>query len=280
MAYNEIEQRGTADFPILFACLDSAHPRYNMSAHWHSEIELIRILEGEFPIPLNSNRYNLKKGDCVFINPQTVHQGIPQNCIYECIVFHIDFLYSIGLDNNSFIKCIIDGEHLIQEYFPYGDNKTTHALNNIFDSFTKNSSARKFRVISAFYNFFAVILEENLYIQNIGNNKIMNNKNIIKLKSILSFLRENYDKPLSLEMISNNAKMSPKYLGSFFKNMTGKTPIVYLNEYRIEKASHKLIYTDMQVTDIAYSCGFADLSYFIKTFKCIKGVSPGKFRNM
>ena len=74
--------------------------------------------------------------------------------------------------------------------------------------------------------------------------------------------------------------MSPKYLGSFFKNMTGKTPIEYLNEYRIEKASHMLKYTDMQVTDIAYSCGFSDLSYFIKTFKNIKGITPGKFRNI
>lgn len=39
-----------------------------------------------------------------------------------------------------------------------------------------------------------------------------------------------------------------------------------------------LVNTDETVTQIAYSCGFNDLSYFIKQFKNEKGVSPGKFR--
>ena len=61
--------------------------------------------------------------------------------------------------------------------------------------------------------------------------------------------------------------------------MTGKTPIEYLNEYRIEKATRKLRLTDMSVTDVAFSSGFSDLSYFIKIFKKTKGVSPGKYRS-
>ena len=52
----------------------------------------------------------------------------------------------------------------------------------------------------------------------------------------------------------------------------------YLTLYRIEKASRKLINTDSSVTSIAFSCGFNDLSYFIKTFKKVKGITPAKFR--
>ena len=62
--------------------------------------------------------------------------------------------------------------------------------------------------------------------------------------------------------------------------MTGKPPIEYLNEYRIEKAVRKLRLTNLSITDIAFSCGFSDLSYFIKTFKKTKGVSPGKYRSI
>jgi len=60
--------------------------------------------------------------------------------------------------------------------------------------------------------------------------------------------------------------------------MTTKTPVEYLNSYRIEKASRKLLNTDMSVTSVAFSCGFNDLSYFIKTFKAIKGITPAKYR--
>ena len=61
MAYNEIAQRGSPDFPVDYFYLDEAHSKYNMAAHWHSEIELLRVLEGEFEATLNNNSYILKK---------------------------------------------------------------------------------------------------------------------------------------------------------------------------------------------------------------------------
>jgi AraC-like DNA-binding protein len=48
--------------------------------------------------------------------------------------------------------------------------------------------------------------------------------------------------------------------------------------YRIERAARKLDGSDASITQIAFDCGFNDLSYFIKTFKEIKGVSPSKYR--
>ena len=74
--------------------------------------------------------------------------------------------------------------------------------------------------------------------------------------------------------------MSPKYFCAFFKNMTKKSPVEYLNSYRVERAARKLLNSDLSVTDIAFSCGFNDLSYFIKTFKAEKGVTPAKFRSL
>ena len=91
-------------------------------------------------------------------------------------------------------------------------------------------------------------------------------------------MRSSYDTQISLEQMANVAGMSPKYFCYFFKEMTGKTPGEYLKGYRIEKASSKLMYTDLSVTEIAYASGFNDLSYFIKTFKAQKGISPKKFK--
>ena len=60
--------------------------------------------------------------------------------------------------------------------------------------------------------------------------------------------------------------------------MTNKTAFEYLIDYRIEQASKKLISTDESVTTICLDCGFNNLSYFIKTFKERKGVSPSEYR--
>ena len=43
-------------------------------------------------------------------------------------------------------------------------------------------------------------------------------------------------------------------------------------------ACKKITNSDASITDIAYSCGFNDLSYFIKTFKKIKGITPRKYK--
>lgn len=279
MPYNEIARRGTEDFPIAYFLVDENHPRYTMAAHWHSEIELIRILKGEFYVSLNKNTYTAKKGDIIFVNSETVHQGVPVDCVYECIVFHPDFLYSKALDCQLFIEKILDKECVIKEFFPFEDSEIHDALNSLFEIIIKNTeSAQKFRTISAFFSFFALVLEQNLYDSNIGYNTVSKDNRIVILKKILFFLRQNYDKPISLEMLSSTVNRSEAYVSYFFKNMTGKTPIEYLNEYRIEKACHKLRTTDASVTDIAFSCGFSDLSYFIKTFKKKMGLPPGKYR--
>ena len=279
MAYNEIEQRGTPDFPFAYFHLDSTHPRYNMAAHWHSEIEIIRVIDGGMNMTLNNKPHTLKVGDVAFINRETVHQGTPCDCVYECVVFHGEFLYSEAFDCLSLVKNITDGEWTVNEYFPKDSGKSYAALCRIFEVVLSDLPSRKFSVIAAFYNFFACVLEEKQYACNFGSKEQSSDKNLIRLKKILTYLRENFDKPITLASLAKAVNRSPKYIGSFFKNMTGKTPMEYLNEYRIEKATRKLRTTDMSVTDIAFSCGFSDLSYFIKTFKRINGVSPGKYRD-
>ena len=277
MAYNELEQRGTSDFPVAFYYIEKTHPRYNMRAHWHSELELIRILKGEFEIILNNKHYTAKKGDVIFVNSETVHHGTPKDCIYECIVFHVNFLYNDTVLCKEFMEKIANRDYIVNE-FHHGESEFVTSANLLFDSFAKKTQGYKFRVVSAFYNFLGTIADGQLYSVKEAEKEILYDKNILKIKKILLYIRENFDKAITLEDMAKKAEMSAKYFGTYFKNMTGKTPFDYLCEYRVEKAARKLLNTDMSVTEIAYSCGFNDLSYFIKTFKRINKIPPGKYR--
>lgn len=277
MSYNELKQHGTADFPIELYHIDKAHTRYEMSAHWHNEIELIRVLEGQLNVRLNNNSYTAKKGDIIFVNSQTVHSALPVECVYECVDFHLDFLPVADNSSKYFIESLINHDYLIKEFSVFDNSLFITAVNNVFEAMSHKSSGYKLRVIGALYTLFSVIIDEHLYAST-GGVSIAADKNVPKLKNVLSFIRSNYDFPITLNDMAKAAGMSPKYFCYFFKEMTRKTPIEYLNSYRVEKASRKLINTDTSVTDIAFSCGFNDLSYFIKTFKAQKGVTPAQFR--
>ena len=92
--YKEKKQHGRFDFPIEFYHVDKSHPRYDMTYHWHTEWEIIRILSGEFLITINDEKILAKKGDIIFIQDGALHGGTPNDCIYECIVFDIKLLNS------------------------------------------------------------------------------------------------------------------------------------------------------------------------------------------
>lgn len=280
MIYNEIKQRGTVDFPIEYHYIDKNHTRYEMSAHWHTEMEIIRILQGELKIRLNNREYIARRGDVVFVNPETVHGASPSECIYECVIFHIDFLDASTNSCRFFVESVLNREFVIKDYNKCGENSLINSVNSVFEAMKHKSSGYKFRVIGALYGMLGVVVDNHLYSTVTGDSEISDSKNIPKLKKVLSFLRDNYEQQLSLDDMAKAADMSPKYFCYFFKEKTGKSPVGYLNGYRIEKASQKLLNSDLSVTDIAYSCGFNDLSYFIKTFKTQKGISPTKFRKM
>ncbi len=288
MSYRELKQHGTEDFPIAFYHIDKDDTRFEMASHWHSHIEIIRIISGELNVKLYNNEYIATAGDVVFVNSETVHGAAPAyDCVYECVVLHTEMLEIKDSGCKFFIDGMLNGEYVVKEYHKSEDNSFLSSVNAIFDAMIKleetdgesrfTLTANKFSIISALYSLFAAIIDMKLYsAASIG--ELPEDKNLAKLKCVLSFIRSNYDKQITLSDMAKVASMSPKYFCHFFKSMTRKTPVEYLVAYRVEKASRKLLSTDVSVTDIAFATGFNDLSYFIKTFKRIKGETPAGFR--
>ena len=90
---NENRPRGTYEFPYEFHHIDSEHPRYVMSYHWHVEFEIIRILKGAFLVTLDEKTFRAGEGDVIFIHGGVLHSGIPEDgCVYQCIVFDLNSL--------------------------------------------------------------------------------------------------------------------------------------------------------------------------------------------
>ena len=106
---------------------------------------------------------------------------------------------------------------------------------------------------------------------------LSNHRNLYLLKNVLNYIDAHYTEKITLNELARTAGMSPKYFCHFFSEMTGRTPIDYVNYYRIERACCLLAGTDSQITDIAMLCGFNDVSYFTRAFKKYKGKSPGQY---
>ncbi len=118
-------------------------------------------------------------------------------------------------------------------------------------------------------------MEHHLYEENTYKNVSANR--LASIKKALACISENYAEPINLDTLSQAAGMNPKYFCRHFKSVTGRTPIDYLNFYRIECACELLATKDISISEAAFSCGFNDESYFIKTFHKYKGTTPKQF---
>ena len=100
-----------------------------------------------------------------------------------------------------------------------------------------------------------------------------------KINSVTDYIHEHYNEPLSTAALAEHFYMSKSHLCRIFKDATGKTPVRYLNEFRIKKACVLLNGTNERISDIAAKTGFESLYYFDRIFKKQIGVSPLNFKN-
>lgn len=93
-----------------------------------------------------------------------------------------------------------------------------------------------------------------------------------------SFLNENLDAPLSVEMLCDTLSISKARLYSLFEKRYGMGVAEYVRLCRIRKAKQLLAETSMSISEVVARCGFADYNYFSKVFKKYCSMSPREYR--
>jgi transcriptional regulator GlxA family with amidase domain len=99
-----------------------------------------------------------------------------------------------------------------------------------------------------------------------------------RIDRIMGHLNQNFDKNISLRDAAKIAGMTDVAFSRFFKVRTGKTFVDTINEVRLGNASRMLIDTTHSITEIAYKCGFNNMSNFNRLFKKKKDCTPKEFR--
>lgn len=95
---------------------------------------------------------------------------------------------------------------------------------------------------------------------------------------IQSYLEENYQTSLVREDVAKVFGLSPNYVSTLCRRQTGETYSQVLTKIRLEYACRALENSKLNITEIAYQCGFEDPGYFSRVFKKYHEVSPGQFR--
>lgn len=112
-------------------------------------------------------------------------------------------------------------------------------------------------------------LQENHH-ENIKMNAVADN--------IREFIAEHYKEDVSLQDVAGSMNYSDAYFCKIFKQCFNKSFLVYLTEYRVEKAKGLLSDMSINIKDVSAEVGYRDSNYFARVFKRSEGITPTEYR--
>lgn len=99
-----------------------------------------------------------------------------------------------------------------------------------------------------------------------------------RISRVCQFIDENYHRPIRIGEAAKLAHLSEGAFSRFFRTHIGKTFPAFVNDLRVGRACRLLAETELNVTEIALSCGYRNLSNFNRQFLQLKKGSPSEFR--
>ena len=282
--FKENVSHGTAAFPLADYVWTGEFD-YTVNQHWHKEIEMIYFEKGTFAFSCNSVDYTVEGPALAFVDAGVLHglslrRGQRESAlVFDCRMLSFEWYdesQRVILEPliNQKVKLppfLYPEDEIWPEILPLYKKALTEARKK------KASSNLKVKLYLA--EILSLLYEHQLLTatETMAEAKGYQVENI---KKVATYIREHYTSKMKISDVADYMGMSEQYLCRYFKKMTGKTLTEYMNEIRIEKASEMLSNTNEKVIDIAIQCGYDNISYFIKRFKNLKGITPQEYRKV
>lgn len=250
------------------------------------DLYVVSMKRGCDKLIYGQQKYDFDEGLMAFLSPGQIlrgeEDGVPSALEGWMLFIHPDFLWGTSLANK--IKKYEYFDYSINEALFLSDKEETiinEILKNIQNEYHSNIDSFSQDIIISYLETL-LNYAERFYQRQFITRKIVNHQILDRLENLLSdYFNSDYlvTKGLpTVQYISDNLNISPTYLRSVLKSLTGQTTQQHIHNKLIEKAKEKLSTTDLSVSEIAYELGFEHLQSFSKLFKTKTKQSPMEFR--
>lgn len=254
-------------------------------AHSHDWIEILYCLSGNMNAMLGSQEFHFRTGDLLVIPSHEVHQIISltdEKHEYFVIKFRPE-LMNMSVRLWSEYSCILPfllHNNQNQRLFAaeeLTDSEVPQIVNHFSEEYESMGYGYEIALKAEIFRLILWILRQ-WHKADGSSSKIFSEKQLKQLQTVLDYVNANYASPISVSDMAEICHVSYSYFSRLFSQMTGQTFTEYLNSVRLSAAERLLITTDLNITEIAFTCGFSDISYFTKRFTSKNDLSPMNYR--
>lgn len=278
----ELTRHGAAQFPI--ANYNDDLKKESVPWHWHTELEILIIMEGTATVAVGTERFTVKQGEGFFINSGVFHamwNKDGSDCQLHSLVFH-PRLVGGGVETVFWRKYMgpLTGNAMLKYfYFDCGEpwhEETLQTLETAWRACAEEPLGFEFEVRNALSQIVFLLVSHCSAVSKPPSKKELRDE--ARMKTMARYIQENYSAEIDAASIAGSASISESECLRCFRSVIGMPPMQYVKEFRLQKAAELLISTKHGVAEIGAQCGFLDASYFTKSFREWKGVSPSEYR--
>lgn len=282
----EDRAHGSHSFRCGFYTTNPKSECFHVPLHWHEEIELVHFISGHFSLEINMEKYDIDSECFFFIRSGELHRIVCEEpCCESALVFSPYLLCFLSNDDaqGNLLLPLAKGDLVLPRKIEKTDSCYEAILSEYKKLAAQYSSISAGHIINAPQQLFikAALLNILGYLSaaqllhTCGSQK---NENIESIKMVLSYIHTHYSEKIFISDLAGLLNLNEQYFCRFYKKATGQSPIAYLNEYRIRRATALLTETSMQITDICLECGFNNFGNFLREFRKQTSMTPSGYR--
>lgn len=255
--------------PFKLFLFEGRDGNYFREKHWHRSVEIFAVCRGDLGFFIDDKQWHLSADQFMIVNSNEVH-AIDSPMPNETIVLQIPL-------------------KMFEEYFTVEqfiwfthepgkkDDRFMELLKELYRVYTERQIGYNLKVKSIFYNIMYLLIKEYRLIQ-IDQDSVRKNRNLSRLSTITSYMKENYAGEMTLEAVARIFGYSPAYLSRMFQKYAGITFKSYLQSIRLRYALKDLESGKYSITETALRNGFSGSKGLARAFQKTYGMLPSEYR--
>lgn len=236
--------------------------------HFHKDLELVFILQGEVSLTLNATTTKIKQNELALILPNQAHSYSTEKnskawvCVFskDYVPYFADFISNKTTDN----------------VFTLPKESENYLLNNLINidpnhpTFARTEQEKILKLSSIFNLITAEFVKQKNFISKASNKTDLYRK-------IIEYIANNYTENISLDTLSNHLGYEKHYLSRYFNNCFNTNFNNFVNSYRTDYAKKLLAQKELTIAEISFKTGFGSVRSFNRAFLEIEKLTPTEY---
>ncbi|WP_407272289.1 helix-turn-helix domain-containing protein [Radiobacillus sp. PE A8.2] len=235
-------------------------------AHFHQQIEILFVLDGEVNVCINGTDKVLNVGDLAIAFPNAIHQyETEQYSQVALLIFSMDIA---GDFSTNLLKYESPSPFL-------SSNKVHKDIPYCIKAFQEQPQIKNMdvRLMKGYITVMLSRIFENLNLQ-----EICNRHQYELTHQTLVYITNHFKEPITLEHVAKQIGASKYHLSRIFSKNIRSNFNTYLNALRINHAQYLLSESQLNITEIAFESGFESPRTFYRAFQSLCHTTPTAFR--